>query len=151
MKEKVSEKFRVEKTNKGFLAMWEWGGSFSHIGEATIVANQDGSPKKAIYIKRKGYLANAEHALVPVDRGDYIIYVYHRRKNFNIKIYQIIDFEYVVKKTYDEYWYTIAEERYCFGNGEWSSEIPAHLLIPVQKAMEKATCYYCREPHYVAE
>lgn len=153
----MKEVFKVEKTRRGHLALWEWGGGFTSTGDSTIICGKDGRAKKAIYIKRKGHLANAEHALVPVSHDDYIVTAYHHKGKFVIRIYQVVDFEKKEclapdnKEVKYEYWCAIAEERFSFSDGEWSGELPVHLLVPVQKAMEKATCYHCREPHYVAE
>ena len=133
---------RVETTKKGHPAFWEAGGGCTNTGEATIIASQSGDPKKAIYIRSRGQLANAHHALVILEVGDYIIEANHHREDFEIEIYKILDFE---EKT------AVVEQVNCFSQNEWDAELPAYLEAAVQAAMEKATCYHCREPHYVRD
>lgn len=151
------EKIRIAETaRKGYPAFWERGGGFSNTGEATVICGRDGSPKKAIYIRRKGHLANDQHALVSIRRGDFIITARHWRKDFEIQVCQVVDLE----KEIDTYeyegelrsyvkWYAIVEEKYHFDNGEWDSKVPRSLMAAIEAAMEKATCYHCREPHYI--
>src|SRR5690554_6093161 len=91
MKKKIL--VEIEKTRKGYPAFWEKGGGYTNTGEAIIVASQSGNPKKPIYIRRRGHLANSEHALFILELGDYIIEANHRRKKFNIEIYKVIGFE----------------------------------------------------------
>lgn len=216
------KKIEIEKTKKGFPALWECGGGYTNTGEATIIAGKDGQPKKAIYVRRRGHLANSEHALVILEVGDYVISASHHRKDFNIYIYKILQFktekfveekdrfvlkekiseeEFVerYKQTYNEYierrsseingltrYYELPSGDYCrkdswdcikeieiyekkteqkqkeedvaivelvyeFSRGEWDKEPPAYLEAAVQAAMEKATCYHCREPHFIVE
>lgn len=135
-------KIKIERTKKGFPAMWEAGGGFTNTGEAIIIAGKDGKPKKAVYVRRRGPLANENHALIPIVVGDYVISANHHRDDFEIYVYRIIKIleeEASIEK--------IAE----FSNGEWDVELPAHLEVAVMAAMQKATCYHCREPHYIAE
>ena len=133
-------KIRIERTKKGYPAYWESGGSYSKTGEAIVIANKDGQPKKAIYVRRRGQLALCRHALIPIEVGDYIIYANHHRKDFEISVYRITEIlkeEASIEK--------IAE----FSNGEWDN-LPQFLEDAVEAVMEKATCYHCREPHYIA-
>ena len=204
------KKIEIEKTKKGFPAYWEGGGGFTNTGEATIIANKNGKPKEAIYIRRRGHLANAHHALVILEVGDYIIEANHHRRDFEIVIYKVIDFEFktgsyittgktLTRITVDQFaekygelekyeklngfyetyridekivasarfpdvieilelkeeayekTYAVVEQVNCFSRGEWDAELPASLEPAVQVAMEKATCYHCREPHFIAE
>src|SRR5690554_4804549 len=61
----------IEKTRKGYPATWECGGGYTNTGEAIIIASQSGGPKKPIYIRRRGHLANDNHALFILELGDY--------------------------------------------------------------------------------
>ena len=133
--------------------MWEEGGGLSECGESTIIAGKDGRPKKAV---RRGQLACGRHALIPVEEGDYIINAFHNMEDFSITIHKILGFEEEVKEgeTYAvvEYYNGKAdmEHQICYGLPEWDSPLPTFLEAAVQAAMEKATCYHCREPHYIA-
>src|SRR5690606_21539822 len=84
---------KIEKTSRGYPAFWEQGGGYTNTGEAIVIASQNGSPKKPVYIRRRGHLANSEHALFVLELGDYIIEAKHHRRKFNIEIYKIRGFE----------------------------------------------------------
>lgn len=140
------KEIRIEKTKRGFPALWECGGGYTNTGEATIIASPSGGPKKAIYIRSRGPLANERHALIPIEVGDYIIFANHHREDFVIEIFRIADFEIKEEDTY-----AIVELAHEFSRGEWDVELPAHLEQAVHTAMHKATCYHCREPHFAIE
>ena len=216
------KKIEIERTKKGYPALWEAGGGYTNTGEATIIASPSGCPKKPVYVRRRGHLANGQHALFILEKGDYIIKCNHHREDFNIYIYKILQFKtekFVEKKncfifkekisekefierygvTYAEYierrsseingltrYYELPSGDYCrkdswdcikeieiyekkteqkqkeedvaivelvyeFSRGEWDKEPPAYLEQAVRTAMEKATCYHCREPHFIVE
>jgi len=136
----------IEKTKKGFPALWECGGGYTNTGEATIIAGKDGQPKKAVYVRGRGELANGEHALVILEVGDYIIEANHHREDFVIEIIRIVDFEIKEEDTY-----AIVEQVNYFEMGEWDTELPENLQAAVEAAIKKATCYHCRGPHYVRD
>lgn len=138
------KEIRIKRTKKGYPAFWEAGGGYTNTGEATIIANINGQPKKAIYIRGRGHLANDNHALVILEVGDYIIEANHHRRDFEIQIFKVTGFEDKEEDTY-----AIVELEHEFSMGEWDKEPPAYLEAAVQAAMEKATCYHCREPHFI--
>lgn len=208
------KKIAIERTKKGYPAHWEQGGGYTNTGVATIIAGKNGQPKKPIYVRARGHLANGKHALIPLEIGDYIIRVHHKG-DFFIEILKIIDFEvekyttygnampgelalseeefkkmygvsfdeidapvlknplgyplkyievmdrYVSKtgwgshtiyeKIEEEETYAVVELVADYSQEKWEPELPAHLETAVQGAMEKATCYHCRSPHYIAE
>jgi hypothetical protein len=131
---------RIEKTKKGSPAYWEAGGGYSNTGGATIIANKDGQPKKAIFVRRGGELANSEHALIILEVGDHIIFASHHRGDFEIFVYRITE---ILKEE------ASTEKIAEFSSGEWDAELPAFLEAAVQAAMGKATCYHCRAPHFI--
>ena len=138
------EKIIVEKTKKGYPAYWEAGGGYTNTGDATIITDIEGQPKKAVYIRGRGDLACQHHALVILEVGDHIVEANHHRRDFFIKISKIVRFE-----DKQENKFAITEQINCFSVGEWDVELPAHLKDAVQAAMDKATCYHCREPHFI--
>lgn len=140
------KKVLIEKTKKGYPAMWESGGGFTNTGEATIIADKDGQPKKAIYVRNRGQLANLHHALVILEVGDYIVEADHHREDFEIEILKVLGFEDKEEETY-----AIVKQENYFSSGEWDTELPDFLEDAVHVAMEKATCYHCRCPHFIAE
>lgn len=135
-------RLQIERTKKGYPAFWESGGGYTNTGEATIIANKNGQPKEAIYVRRRGHLANGEHALFILEVGDYIIKAFHHREDFEIVILKVLDFE---EET------AVAEQVNCFSRGEWDAKLSASLEAAVQAAMKKATCYHCRRPHFILD
>jgi len=150
----------IERTKKGLPALWECGGGYSNTGEAQIIANPDGSPKKPVYIRRRGELANREHALFVVHEGDTVIQSSHHREDFHHKVYRIVAIR------GDEAELELLAE---YSNDEWdmgplgkkleadltrmtTGEPPAmELSVAVQMAEGKATCYHCRDVHHCLE
>lgn len=139
------KKVRIEKTKKGFPAYWEAGGGYTNTGDATIIAGADGQPKKAVYVRRRGHLASAYHALVILEIGDYIINADHHRGDFEIRIFKVLGFEDEGEKTF-----ATLEQVNCFSKGEWNTELPVFLETAIEAVKEKATCYHCREPHFIS-
>jgi len=144
MKETIT-KIAIETTKKGYPACWESGGGYRNTGDATIVAGKSGQPKEAIYIRRRGELANAPHALIILEEGDHIVEAHHHREDFLIEVFRVMGFE-----TDGEEMYAIVETVSRYDRGEWDTDFPASLVTAVKAAVEKATCYHCREPHFVA-
>ncbi len=138
----MSKEFVIERSKKGIPCMWESGGGYSNTGEATIIAGKNGEAKQPIYIRRRGQLACCEHALIPISVGDYVISASHHRGDFEIFVYRITE---ILKEE------ASTEKIAEFSNGEWDAELPAFLEAAVQAAMQKATCYHCRDPHYVRD
>lgn len=117
--------FEIEKTKKGYPAYWEAGGGFTNTGEATIIANKEGQPKKPVYVCRRGHLANREHALFIIEKGDYIIKCNHHRRDFNIYVHKIIDFKtekYFIEKDYFVFIEEITGEEFERRYGETYNE-----------------------------
>lgn len=133
------ETIRLYRTRKGHPALWEQGGGATNTGYSQIITNEDGTPKRPVYIRSRGSLSQGEHALFIVNIGDIIIKTDHHRKDFNIYIYKIT---------------SIREEEaelqllHEYSEGEWDVEPPPNLLPAITAAKDKATCYHCREPHY---
>ena len=130
----------IERTKKGLPAVWEYGGGKTNTGNAQIVCNANGTPKKPVYIRRRGALANEEHALFIISPGNIIIQAYHHRYDFRIVVLWILD----IKD--DE---AVCKVIHEFDKGEWDVEPPEYLLPAIEAAKEKAVCYHCRSPHYI--
>lgn len=132
----------IERTRRGYPALWESGGGYTNTGRATIIAAADGNPKKAVYVRRRGHLACGQHALVIIEPGDYVIRAGHHRGDFTISVLEIVALD---EKT------ALLQERYSFDNGEWSDDPPEHLHPAIRVAREKARCYHCRSPHFIQQ
>ena len=137
-------KLAIEVTKKGYPAYWESGGGYRNTGDATIVADKNGEPKRATYIRRRGSLANAPHALIILEVGDHIVEAHHHRRDFYIEVLEIKGFEHNENEIF-----AVVEMVSRFDKSEWDAELPASLEAAVEAAVEKATCYHCREPHFV--
>ncbi|BER92701.1 hypothetical protein [Atrimonas thermophila] len=136
-------KINVEKTKKGLPALWEEGGGYSNTGEAQIICGPQGEPLSPIYIRKKGPLANSKHALFLIRPGYYVIRAYHHRRDFDIDVLRIEN----VDVDGEEAEVALVCQ---FDQGEWDSSLPSFLSAAVEAAKEKAVCYHCREPHFVA-
>lgn len=129
----------IERTKKGLPAMWESGGGYTNTGEAVIIANTDGLPKKPLYIRRRGSLACDNHVLFVVQPGDLVVEANHHRRDFEIKVWRISQI------LEEEAQLSLAHE---YSQGEWDVEPPEYLRAAIEAVQEKAICYHCREPHY---
>lgn len=134
----------IEKTKKGYPAIWEEGGGYTNTGGARIVCAPDGSKKRPVYIRRRGPLACESHALFIVEKGDVVIDADHHRGDFRVTIYKITGFG-------EDEWkrkFAIIETIDKFDMGEWDSNGHEKFTDAVNAACDKAECYHCREPHY---
>ena len=159
-KEVIMKKIQVEKTKKGYPALWEQGGGYSNTGDATIIAGPKGEKKKPVYIRRRGELANREHALFVVHEGDTVIQSSHHHGNFHHKVYRIIiirgdeaELELLAEYSNDE-WNTspLGQQLEADLARMTSGEPPTmELSIAVQMSEGKATAYHCRSAYYTKE
>lgn len=138
--------FELSISRTGIPCLWEGGGGWSNTGESVIIAGPDASPMKPIYTRKSGSLACSNHALIPVSVGSVVIEAQHHRRDFFISIWQIKSIEDTAAEVE-----MIAE----YSLGEWvfitepHPEVTGHLLAAVEAAQNKATCYHCREPHFI--
>jgi len=94
------DSIEVALTKSGLFAAWESGGGMTNTGTATIIANQDGSPKKPVFVRTGGHLSNSDHALFIVRERDVIIKVSRHRDDIDLKILEIKKF-----KEVKNYWF----------------------------------------------
>ena len=139
-----NRKIRIELSKRGIPCLWEDGGGYFNIGDSTIIADMHGNPKKPIYTARAGRLSCGQHALIPVRINDLVIEASHHREDFRIVISKIVTIEteeqVVELKTIN-----------IFSRNEWDKNLENKFEKAVNAAMNKATCYHCRSPHYVIE
>ena len=140
MREK-GEIMKLEFSKSGFPCLWEHGGGYSKTGEAVVIAGADGAAKRPIYIRQRGELANANHALIPVGVGDYIIAADRHWQDYEITVDRIVSIDGDHAET---------ECVACHSEGQWGTPLPEHLISAVDAVKAKAACYHCRTPHYVA-
>lgn len=126
------KEFELTVSKSGIACLWECGGGYKKIGDATIVAGSHGEAKKAIYVRTYGDLACKDHALIPVKVGDYVINAGHEHGNNTIEIFQITEINLDSK---------IAEAVSV-------EKIPTHLQDAVDACVAKSYDYHCCTPYY---
>lgn len=130
---------RLSRTQGEKPAVWERGGGYSNTGTAQVVCGSRGERLPATYIRTKGSLACSEHALVRVKEDDYVLHATHHREDFTIRVVRIVGLE----------GDGLFEDVATFNEGEWHPVIPDVVEEAVRAVKAKATCYHCREPHYI--
>lgn len=128
----MKKNYNIEISKKGIPCLWESGGGRSNTGYATVIAGTHGEAKKAIYVRTYGDLACNNHALIPVQVGDYVINAGHEHGNDTIEIFQITGIN------LDD---TIAEAVSV-------EKIPTHLQDAVDACIAKSYDYHCRRSYY---
>jgi len=132
------------------LVLWESGGGYSNTGSAQIVCGLKGQKLIPIYICRRGSLACSRHAkfVVYPRQGMVVVYVSHHRKDFIVRIDKVSFTESFLVDV-ERLWYGKELDK-----SNIEDQIPTKLdryLDAVKAAMNKATCYHCREPHYILD
>lgn len=141
----------IARTKKGHAAMWESGGGWTKTGEATLVAGPNGERKRAIFIRGKGPLACAEHALIPIAQGDLVIRVRRWRSELEVKVYRLREIGQEEAKA--ELAYEFRGNRDGSGGlvGEWVPSEPGEPLgEAVAAGVRKAFTYHARYPVWIA-
>lgn len=135
----------LQTTKRGYPALWEEGGGYSNTGYATIIAGPNGEPLFPVYINRRGRLCCGLHALFIVQPGYLVVEADHHRRDFVIDVYRI-------RAIHEEEGRLVADVDRVnrFSRGEWEVDLQPELEEPVRAAKEKATCYHCNRPVYVA-
>jgi uncharacterized protein Veg len=146
-------KVEITRTKKGHPALWEEGGGYTNTGGAQVICAADGSPKRPVYVRNRGHLACGEHALFIIKKGDVVVRANHHRRDFEITVYTVSDIiTETEEKEYRTRTYAVLKPLACFDMGEWDNEeVAARYEDAIRAAKEKATCYHCREPHFLTE
>jgi hypothetical protein len=132
----------IVRSKKNIPCLWEQGGGATNTGEAQIIASEEGKPKRALYIARRGPLSCGEHALIPLKIGDYVINADHHRFDFHVSVGRI-------KEIKEEE--AVLEIVSTFSYGEWDNEPHEFLKNAIEAAKDKACSYHCRTPKYILE
>ena len=125
------KKYNLTLTKTGIPCLWEGGGGMTKTGCASVIAGRNGEPKRALYVRTHGVLSNDNHALIPVQPGDYVVVAEygHGKDYFTVdRIVHISE--------------GIAE---C----EELTEIPRCLMNAIDAAIQKSNDYHCRTPYYI--
>lgn len=139
--------FIAEKTAKGLPAMWESGGGLTNTGKSIIVCGANFEPLVPVYVRQKGMLACANHALFVVSPGYHIIEASHHREDFDIFVHRILWFDIDFRVE--------TEIIGHFTKGEWHNIEFLDILgvkegvtapsIAIEATVNKAKMYHCRE------
>ena len=76
-------------SKRGLPCLWECGGATSNKGSAIIIASSKGEPKEALCL---GSHSNGQHALIPVQIGDYIVCSHQFHLEFSFRLLCSIHF-----------------------------------------------------------
>lgn len=85
----MKKTINVTISRSGIPCLWESGGGYTNTGEAQIITDGQGYPKRAIAVRSHGDLACKEHALIPIEVGDHVVTVDRHRKKVAVQVYRI--------------------------------------------------------------
>lgn len=137
-------KTSIHLSKRGLPCLWESGGAYNNTGESFLIADKNGMPKTAIYVRRSGQLACKEHALIPVVVGDITVEADHHRGDFTISIGYIIEINKQEKSC-------VCEIVNTFSEGEWDFPLEKKHEAVVDAAKRKAKSYHCRHAIYTKD
>jgi hypothetical protein len=147
LRRKAMPSLKLERTKKGFPALWEEGGASTNLGQSVVVCGQNAEPLRAVFVRSGGSLANSQHALFVVKIGCYIVRTIRTRDEAETTISRINTITACVKDSQDAF---VAEVSvvYTFDRGEWDNDPPPMFGSAIAAALSKARCYHCRESHF---
>lgn len=119
----------ITKSKSGIPCLTECGGGWTNTGDARIIADKNGYPKRAIHIFDRGDLCCRDHAVVPITVGDVIITATRHHDKVSISVERITSIE------NDTAYTTPSTEPIC-----WSA---------IEAAVDKSYDYHCRKPYYI--
>lgn len=114
--------FHVERTKKGYPALWENGGAGRNTGDSVIVCGSKFEPLRPVYVPCGGHLSNGKHALFIVERGFHVITCSQWRGDNTIKVERIaaIDGNKAIL------------DKLCeFSQGEWDNDKPVSAELEI--------------------
>lgn len=121
----------ITRSRSQIPCLWEKGGGWSNTGEAQIIADRQGNPKRAIHIRTHGDLSCRDHALIPVKKGDHVITVFRHRDRVSTQVERIVSIK-----------------------GDTATLVPEIEPIcdeTIRAAVDKCNDYHCRTPYYIRE
>jgi hypothetical protein len=138
--------------------LWEEGGGRTNTGETAVICSSEGLPLKPLFVRSKGHLSCAEHALFavyPQPQEDVVkIDASHHNRDFDIAITSLsLSSEGELREC--QLWEARTGEirEAPVAIAQWIRTCLPEKLIEFQAAlraaMEKATNYHCREPYFI--
>ncbi len=140
----------ITTTKRGIPAMWEKGGGRTSGGSSQIITGRNGEARRPVYVRKSGSLSCAEHALITVHEGFYIVNVDLSRGEVSYaSILKILNTS--VKDIDGHNWEAKAEvqEENVFSNGEWDTVFDPKLASALKSAIGKASSYHCRSAYFI--
>ena len=120
----------------------EKGGGMTSTGSGTVICGLSGKPLKPYYVPRRGHLACGEHAYFSVPNAVITVTGYRRDSNITITKYEIKKDGQTAILEISEIWK---------GEIEFLPELYDCYKEAATAARQKANCYHCRSPHFIAK
>lgn len=127
----MTEIIEIIRSKSGYPCLWERGGGYTNTGEAQIITDGQGYPKRAIAVRSHGDLACREHALIPIEVGDHVVTVDRHRKKVAVQVDRIESIQ-----------------------SDSATLVPEQSPIcvdAINAAVAKSEDYHCRTPYYIQE
>lgn len=135
--------FKAFRTKSGLIALWERGGAELTKGDATILMTPGGSKPTAIFIRRSGDLANANHALIPVYPGYLIVRGKRFENSYRIRIYKILKVNNGENPSVD-----VRQINFMEADGRWHYPLAKRYQKAIEELMFKLNDHHCRRVYY---
>ena len=125
----MTEVVEITRSKSGIPCLWESGGGYTNTGEAQIITDGQGYPKRALHVRTHGDLACKDHAIIPIQDGDHIVTVNRHWDRVSIEVDRIVSIE-----------------------GDTARTVPETRPIcvdAINAAVAKSKDYHCRIPYYI--
>jgi hypothetical protein len=138
----------IELSRRGHACLWESGGAWGDTGEARLVTNCFGRPKRPIYIKDPNLAFKCgEHALLPLWIDDFVIDLKRVINDCSIEIHRVI-------RLNEKQAMADLTLEASFKNGLWVVTKNGGFDMKkfdyaIKCGVEKVYCHECRESHFI--
>lgn len=146
----------IERSKTQKPCLWEYGGRGSTTGKVQIVAASDGSKKKAIFFRYDGDLSCKNHALIPVEIGDFVIRATISDITTPDLENAIVDLEIARISTVNQQEVTLVTTNMLDGKIKkgsivWHYDLDSFLRPAIDATLSKLQKHHCRAPYYAIE
>jgi len=83
----TTKTIKIARTRTGVPCLWESSTDFSDLRRATVVYNEDGSHKTALFTKSN----SQKQALVPVSAGDLISKAFEDKNGYALSVFKVAE------------------------------------------------------------
>jgi len=140
----------TNKEIKWRLIGYEEGCGMSNTGNAVIICGEKGEKLRPFRIPKRGHLAGARHAYFTSYNPIIEITANHHRHDYSIRVYRYSINTKTGEVESKELWRIGADADASYN--EVLESIPnklEYLEEAIKASMDKASCWHCREPHYI--